>query len=107
MCISHGARYTRAQGASKTKNKQNKKDQKAKSGEKRPTGFPFVFVLFLGTPCVGCGHATAYGHPQLAVGCGVFLYELVPSGDPFIYCLCETFFLAAIFFQRIFLLSGK
>jgi hypothetical protein len=30
--------------------------------------------------------------------CGVFLYELIPSDDPFIWCLCETFFRAAIFY---------
>jgi hypothetical protein len=26
-----------------------------------------------------------------AAGCGVFLYELVPSDDLFMWCLCETF----------------
>jgi hypothetical protein len=26
-----------------------------------------------------------------ATGCGVFLYELVPSDNPFMWCLCDTF----------------
>jgi hypothetical protein len=29
-----------------------------------------------------------------AAGCGVFLYELVPSDDRFMWCLYETFFFA-------------
>jgi hypothetical protein len=32
-----------------------------------------------------------------AAGCGVFLYELVPSDGPFIWCLCETNFFADAF----------
>jgi hypothetical protein len=32
-----------------------------------------------------------------AAGYGVFLYELVPSYDPFMWCLCETFFLVRTF----------
>jgi hypothetical protein len=53
---------------------------------------------------VGCGHATAYGITWApAAGCGVFLYELVPSDDPFIWCLCETTFCCGhFFFQRTF-----
>jgi hypothetical protein len=43
-------------------------------------------------PHVGCGH------PQLAAGCGVFLYELVPSDGPFMWCLYEALFFADVFF---------
>jgi hypothetical protein len=36
-----------------------------------------------------------------AAGCGVFLYELVPSDvthdDPFMWCLYETFFFSDIY----------
>ena len=47
-----------------------------------------------------------------ATGCGVFLYELVPSDDPFMWCLCDTFFFIFlrtffIFFQRTFFLSEE
>jgi hypothetical protein len=33
-----------------------------------------------------------------AAGCEVFLYELVPSDGPFMWCLCETFFFLRTFF---------
>jgi hypothetical protein len=39
--------------------------------------------------------------------CGVFLYELVPSGDPFICCLCETFCVCVFLLQRIFFTSSE
>jgi hypothetical protein len=44
------------------------------------------------------GHATACGMWAPAAGCGFFLYELVPSDDPFMWCLYETFCFADIFF---------
>jgi hypothetical protein len=53
---------------------------------------------------VGCGHATAYGHPQLAAGSS---YELVPSGDPFICCLGETFFVRFFLTELFFISSEK
>jgi hypothetical protein len=37
-----------------------------------------------------------------AAGCGGFLYELVPSDDPFMWCLCDFFVLRNTFFQRTF-----
>jgi hypothetical protein len=49
---------------------------------------------------VGCRLWTCHRRLTPAAGCGVFLYELVPSGYPFICCLCETFFV--FFFSRIF-----
>jgi hypothetical protein len=49
------------------KQKQKNKDQQ-KSRQKATDRLPFLFYFILGAPCVGCGHATAYGHPQLAVG---------------------------------------
>jgi hypothetical protein len=52
------------EGPPKKKKKENK-DQK-NNPKKQPTDFPFLFVK--GAPCVGCGHATACGHPQLAAG---------------------------------------
>jgi hypothetical protein len=42
-----------------------------------------------------------------AAGCGVFLYELVPSDDPLMWCLYETFFLRTFFFQRTFFSSSE
>jgi hypothetical protein len=39
---------------------------------------------------------------SLAAGCAAFHYELVPSDDPFIWCLCETIcFPAILFFSAI------
>jgi hypothetical protein len=38
-----------------------------------------------------------------AAGCGVFIYELVPSDNPFMWCLCETIVFEDVFiFQRTF-----
>jgi hypothetical protein len=49
-----------------------KKNKEQKSNpKKQPTGFPFFFFFFrrpLRRLWVVCGHATACGHPQLAVG---------------------------------------
>jgi hypothetical protein len=90
-----GLRFFR--GASKTKTKKHEKE----SGEKRPTDFSFFFFLFfLGAPFKR--HArrlwTCHCRWAPAAGCGVFLCELVPSGDPFICCLCKTFFFLRNFF---------
>ena len=72
---------------------------------------PASHTRTIGTACAdwaprpGGGSAARYTN---AAGCGVFLYELVPSGDPFICCLCETFFFLRNFFlQRIFLFPPK
>jgi hypothetical protein len=102
--------YTR--GIKKKKGQKTKKQPR--QSKKQPTDFPFFGFGFgfcgLGPMRVGCGHghATACGHPQLAAGCGVFLYELVPSGGPFISCLCETFFCGHfLFFNGHFLFPPK
>ena len=42
-----------------------------------------------------------------AAGCGVFLYELVPSDDPFMWCLCETFFCGHFFFPTDFFFPSE
>jgi hypothetical protein len=43
--------------------------------------------------------------PPRPASCGVFLYELGPSDDPFMLCLCETIFLRPFFFPTDFLLA--
>jgi hypothetical protein len=67
----------------------------------------FRVVCFLRLSAMRVGHATA-SRRSPAAGSGFFLYELVPSDDPFIWCLCETIlFPAAICFccfQRPFFL---
>jgi hypothetical protein len=61
----------------------------------RPT---FLLFFFLGAPCVGCG-PSADMPPH--VGTRSWLwglpFELVPSDDPFMWFLDETFFFADIF----------
>jgi hypothetical protein len=42
-----------------------------------------------------------------AAGCGVFLYQLVSSDDPFMWCLYETFFLRTYFFNGTFFFLRK
>jgi hypothetical protein len=76
----------------------NKKTQ-AKSN--RPTSLLF---LFFGRSAmrVGCGHA-CHRLWSTAAGCVVFLFELVPSDDPFIWRLCDPIFLFS-FFQWALLL---
>jgi hypothetical protein len=39
-----------------------------------------------------------------ATGCGVFLYELVPSDDPFMWCLWTHFF--SFFLRAFFIFSN-
>jgi hypothetical protein len=41
--------------------------QGEKNWQKATDRLPF-FLSFKDAPCVGCGHATACGHPQLAAG---------------------------------------
>jgi hypothetical protein len=41
--------------------------QGEKNWQKSTDRLPF-FLSFKGALCVGCGHATACGHPQLAAG---------------------------------------
>ena len=90
-------------GASKKKEKENKHEKKNLAKSDRPT---FFFFFFLGAPFKRYARRlwTCHRRWAPAAGCGVFLCELVPSGDPFICCLCETFFFLRNFFlQRIFL----
>jgi hypothetical protein len=58
------------QGASKKKEKENKGQKN--NPKKQPTDFPLFFSFFfrcpLRRPWAVCGHTTACGHPQLAVG---------------------------------------
>jgi hypothetical protein len=53
-----------------SKKSKRKQGTKNNPGKKQPTDFPFIFFFFcrLSPMRVGCGHATACGHPQLAVG---------------------------------------
>jgi hypothetical protein len=55
------------QGAPKKKKKTKKKEQK-NNPKKQPTDFPFFCRCPLRRLWAVCGHATAYGHPQLDVG---------------------------------------
>ena len=90
------------------KKRKRKQARKKESGEKRPTDFPSFF--FLGAPFKRYARRlwTCHRRWAPAAGCGVFLCELVPSGDPFICCLCETFFLADIFYLTdIFFISSE
>jgi hypothetical protein len=75
--------------------------------EKRPTDFPFFF--FLGAPFTRYARRlwTCHRRWAPAAGCGVFLYELVPSGDPFICSLCEAFFVCVFSLRRIFFSPPK
>jgi hypothetical protein len=55
----------------KEQKKEKKKEQKINLPKKQPTGFPSFFLFFRCPLCrlwAVCGHATACGHPQLAVG---------------------------------------
>jgi hypothetical protein len=63
--------------------KKKPKGQKDNRGKKQPTDFPF---------CLGPLRRPWTCHRMLApaAGGGNFLYELVPSDDPFLWCLCET-----------------
>jgi hypothetical protein len=86
------------QGASpKKKNPKKKHGKKNLAKSDRPT-----FFFFLGAPFKRYARRlwTCHRRWAPAAGCGVFLCELVPSGGPFMCCLCETFFL-----QRIFLVQ--
>jgi hypothetical protein len=91
----HSNGHALGQGASKTKEKENK-EQKNNPGKKQPTGFPFFF--FLGAPCVGCGPSVdipphvGCGHPQLAVG------SSFTSWFPLMTPLCGVFVLRKTFF---------
>jgi hypothetical protein len=91
-----------------------KKQGPKNPGKKRPTGptdFPSFFFGWLGamrrlwTTAVDMPPHER-GHPQLAVGCGVFLYKPVPSDDPFVWCRCKTN--CGYFFQRnLFLVRNE
>jgi hypothetical protein len=91
------------QGASKKKEKENKGQKN--NPKKQPTDFP-SFFFFLKVPLASAVGRLWTCHRMWApaAGCGVFLYELVPSDDPLMWCLYETFFFGGffIFFQRTF-----
>jgi hypothetical protein len=82
-------RLSTARGLQK-KGKENK-EQKNNPGKKQPTDFPFLFVFRVEPYARRIW--TFHRMRAPAAGCGVFLHELVPSDDPFVWCLCETFFL--------------
>jgi hypothetical protein len=76
-------------------NKKRKQGTKNNSSKKQPTDL-FSFFFWRVKPYAR--RLWTYHRMRApAVGCGVFLYELVPSGDPFVSCLCETIVFAAIF----------
>jgi hypothetical protein len=105
VSVSARARYRTiaiAQGASKKKEKENK-EQKNSLPKKQPTDFPVSwFFFFFKVPLASAVGRLWTCHRMWApaTGCGVFLYELVPSDDPFMWCLCDTFF--SFFFADIF-----
>jgi hypothetical protein len=92
-----------AEGASPSKKKKKKtRDKKATQAKNnRPTSLLFFWrVRPYARRLWTCHRMWAP-----AAGCGVFLYDLAPSGDPFISCLCETtlrplFFNGHFFFLR-------
>jgi hypothetical protein len=71
-----------------------KKKNTKKRIRRKATDRLLLLFCFLGAPFKRYARRLWTCHRRLApaAGCGVFLYELVPSGDPFICCLCETFF---------------
>jgi hypothetical protein len=99
-----GIHQKNVQGASK-----KKRTKKKEPCEKRPTDFPPLF--FLGPPFRRyarrlCGHATAYGRAP-AAGCGVFVYEPVPSGDTQNFFVCVCFSPTAFLFPPKIKLSSQ
>jgi hypothetical protein len=91
--------------------KKNKKQGTKKQPQKTsPTGFPFFLLLFQVPLASAVGRLwTCHRMWAPAAGCGVFLYELVPSDGPFMWCLYETFFWADFFnfSQRTFFFSSE
>jgi hypothetical protein len=71
------------------------RDKKTIPKNNRPTSLLFFF-FFLQVPLASLWTCHRMWAP--AAGDGVFLYELVPSDDTFMWCLCETFFLRTFFF---------
>ena len=97
-------------GAEGPPKKKKKKTSTKKRIWRKATDRLFFLFFFLGAPFKRYARRlwTCHRRWAPAAGCGVFLCELVPSGDPFICCLCETFFFLRNFFlQRIFLFPPK
>jgi hypothetical protein len=71
--------------------------------------FLLYFLFCLGAPFRRYARRlwTCHRRWAPAAGCGVFLCELVPSGDPFVCCLCETFFLCEILFSNGFFIFSE
>jgi hypothetical protein len=73
-------------------------------GKKQPTDFPLFFppLFFAGVKryarrlWTSCPPTSYHRMWWSAAGSGVFLYELVPSDDPFIWYLCETILFSVI-----------
>jgi hypothetical protein len=90
------------------KKRKRKQAREKKSGEKRPTDFSSFF--FLGAPFRRYARRlwTCHRRWAPAAGCGVFLCELVPSGDPFIYAVfAKLFFWRNLFSPTDFLFPPK
>jgi hypothetical protein len=85
------------QGASEKKEIENKHE---KTIWRKATDRLFL-LFFLGAPFKRYARRlwTCHRRWAPAAGCGVFFCELVPSGDPFVCCLCKTFFLGRNFFS--------
>jgi hypothetical protein len=89
-------------GPLKKKGKGTKKEPKQKATDRLPFFVLCSFFLFCGLSAkrqrIGCGlrtchqchrpHVVTRTRSRPVAGCGVFLYELVPSDDPFIWSLC-------------------
>jgi hypothetical protein len=91
--------HTPIQGASKKKEKENKGQKN--NPKKQPTDFPSFFFFFLRPLASAVGRLwTCHRMWAPAAGCGVFLYELVPSEAPLLWCIYETFFFADFFFSN-------
>jgi hypothetical protein len=85
-----------------------KKAPKKESGEKRPTDlFSFFQVPLLSDIRVGCRLWTCHRRLTPAAGCGVFFYELVPSGYPFICSVFAKLFFVFFSFNGFFVISSE
>jgi hypothetical protein len=85
-------------GAQK-KEKENKEQKN--NPKKQPTDFRLPFFFFRSPLRLASAVGRLWTCHRMwapAAGCGVFLYELVPSDGPFLWCLYETFFLRTFVF---------
>jgi hypothetical protein len=100
--------YTDTRTGKGPQKKEKKKTRNKKTiPKKKPTDFPLFFLKVPLATAVG-RLWTCHRMWAPAAGCGVFLCELVPSDDPFMWCLCETvFFCGHFFFQRTFFSSSE